>query len=162
VGYIAQQILSKIGLSRKSDLESIKIAGQLHDIGKLSVPRHILKKDTKLTDDDWDILRRHSEESYKITCGLIDDKDIADAVLYHHERWDGAGYPYQKRGEDIPVFARILAVADAYDAMLSERYHRGRKSHEQACEEIVENRGKQFDPEIVDAFMQIPTERLKF
>ncbi len=162
VGYIAQQILSEIGLSRKNDLESIKIAGQLHDIGKLSVPRHVLQKEEELNEDDWDVLRRHSEESYKITCGLIDDKDIADAVLYHHERWDGKGYPYQKRGADIPIFARILAVADSYDAMLSERYFRDRKTHKQACEEIANNSGTQFDPEIVEAFMKIPVERLKF
>ncbi len=162
VGYISQQLLSQVGLSRKSDLESIKIAGQLHDIGKLSVARHILRKEDELTSDDWDILKRHSEESYKITCGLIDDKDIADAVLYHHERWDGKGYPYQKKGDDIPIFARILAVADSYDAMRSERYYRKRKNHKEACNEIISNSGTQFDPEIVEAFMKIPVERLRF
>jgi HD-GYP domain-containing protein (c-di-GMP phosphodiesterase class II) len=83
-------------------------------------------------------------------------------VLYHHERWDGEGYPYQKKGEDIPLFARILAVADAYDAMLSERNYRKRKTHIQACEEIIQNKGTQFDPEIVDAFLKLPSERLKF
>ena len=66
-------------------------------------------------------LKTHSEESYKIACGLIDDKDIVDAILFHHERWDGSGYPYGLKGEEIPIFARVLSVADAYDAMLTEK-----------------------------------------
>ena len=162
VGYISQRLLSELGYMRKNELESIKIAGQLHDIGKLSIPQAILLKEERLTDEEWTILKGHSAESYKIACGLIDDKDIVEAILYHHERWDGNGYPYNLKGDAIPLFARILCVADSYDAMTSDRCYSRRKTHEQACGELIAHKGKQFAPDVVDAFLRLPPHELKF
>ena len=162
VGYISQRILAELRYLRKTELEAIKIAGQLHDIGKLSIPQAILQKEERLTDEEWAILKGHSAESYKIACGLIDDKDIVEAILYHHERWDGNGYPYNLKGDAIPLFARILCVADSYDAMTSDRCYSRKKTHEQACGELIANKGKQFDPDVVDAFLRLPSEELKF
>ncbi len=162
VGYIAQRILSELGYMRKNELESIKIAGQLHDIGKLSIPQSILLKQERLTDEEWAILKGHSAESYKIACGLIDDTDIVEAILYHHERWDGNGYPYNLKGDAIPLFARIICVADSYDAMTSERCYGRKKSHEEACAELKAHKGTQFDPDVVDAFLRLPPQELKF
>lgn len=162
VGYISQRILAELRYKRKSELEAIKIAGQLHDIGKLSIPQAILLKEERLTDEEWTILKGHSAESYKIACGLIDDKDIVEAILYHHERWDGNGYPYNLKGDAIPLFARILCVADSYDAMTSDRCYSRRKTHEQACDELIACKGKQFDPDVVDAFLRLPPQELKF
>jgi len=162
VGHIAQQVLAELGYKRKAEVEAIKTAGLLHDIGKLSIPESILKKVEKLTDNEWEIIKSHSKESYKIACGLIDDKNIVEAVLYHHERWDGKGYPYNIKGEEIPLFARILSVADAYDAMVSERCYSGKKTHEEACGELVANKGSQFDPTVVESFLKLPAESLRF
>ena len=121
-----------------------------------------MQKKEKLTDEDWKILKQHSEESYKIVCGLIDDKDIANAILYHHEHWDGAGYPYNIKGENIPVYARVIAVADAYDAMITDRVYQKKKTHEEACSELKRCSGTQFDPEVVDKFLSIPRSELNY
>ena len=162
VGHISQLILSEIGFIRKDDQEAVNISGMLHDIGKLLIPQSILKKEEKLTEEEWDTLKTHSEESYKIACGLIDDKDIVDAILYHHERWDGSGYPYGLKGEEIPIFARVLSVADAYDAMRTDRCYSKKMTHEQACEELVCNKGKQFAPNVVEGLLCIPESKLKY
>jgi diguanylate cyclase (GGDEF)-like protein len=156
VGYISQLISKKMGFNRKSEQESMKIIGQLHDIGMLSIPQEILDKKGPLTEEERMTLELHSEESFKIVSGLIDDKEVENSILYHHERWDGSGYPYKLCGNDIPIFARIFAVADAYDAMTSERGFQKIKTHEEACKEIRECSGSQFDPEVVEAFFKIP------
>lgn len=161
VGHISQQILGKIGYARKDDIDAIKTAGKLHDIGKISIPQSILYKEEKLTKIEWQRVRLHSEESYKIACGLIDNKEIADAILYHHEHWDGNGYPYGIAGDNIPLFARILHIADAYDAMVNKQDYRPTITHEKACEELLKNKGTQFDPNIVDAFLKIDFKELK-
>jgi HD-GYP domain-containing protein (c-di-GMP phosphodiesterase class II) len=156
VGYISQLISKKIGFNRKSEQESMKLIGQLHDIGMLSIPLEILNKKGPLTQEERKALELHSEESFKIVSGLIDDKEVENSILYHHERWDGSGYPYMLRGKEIPIFARIFAVADAYDAMTRERVFKKTMTHEEAREEIKRCSGSQFDPEVVEAFLKIP------
>lgn len=156
VGYISQLISKKMGFNRKNEQESMKLVGLMHDIGMLSIPQDILNKNGPLTKDERTILQLHSEESFKIVCGLIDDKDIENSILYHHERWDGNGYPYQLCGKEIPIFARIFSVADAYDAMTAHRRFQKMMTHEEACEEIKRCSGSQFDPQVVEAFLKIP------
>ncbi len=161
LGHISQQILKKMGLVRKAELDAIKIACQLHDVGKLTLPRHLFGKGKSLTQEEMETYKRHSECSYKIACGIIEDKDVVNAILYHHESWDGTGYPYGIRGENIPVYARVIAVADTYDIMRSGRIFNFKKTHEEACAEIMKNKGTKFDPELVDIFVELPAEVLE-
>lgn len=137
---------------RVSEIEEIKMAGLLHDIGKISIPLEILTKGD-LSDGDFDLIKRHPEISYQILKSVDRYVKIATTVLHHHERWDGSGYPEGLKGEEIPLKSRIIAVADAYQAMTSERIHRDKKSKAEAIRELKKCSGKQFDPGIVDIFI---------
>lgn len=132
----------------------------LHDIGKIGVPDAILHKPGPLTEEEWAVMRRHPE----IGALMIEDVEyLTEArriLLHHHERWDGRGYPLGLHGLQIPVGARIFAVADTLDAMTQDRPYRRRCSLEEACEEVVRNRGVQFDPDVVAALLAIPEEKL--
>lgn len=154
IEYIAVKIGEKLNLKRnvKNDL---KLVAQLHDIGKIAISDNILDKKGKLNDNEWEIMKRHSEIGYRIVASIRDLNEVAESILYHHERWDGKGYPKGLMGVSIPLTSRIIAVADSYDAMTNDRSYRKRMSHEEAVDEIKRNSGTQFDPNIVDAFMQI-------
>ncbi|MDD3012273.1 MAG: HD domain-containing protein [Candidatus Gastranaerophilales bacterium] len=133
----------------------IEIAGLLHDIGKIGVPENILCKPGKLTDEEFNIIKLHPEKGRKILNGI---KRLSKAAFWlnsHHERWDGFGYPQKLKEEDIPLAARILAVADTYDAMTSDRSYRKGLPHETALEEIKRCSGSQFDPSIVETFLKV-------
>jgi putative nucleotidyltransferase with HDIG domain len=133
----------------------------LHDIGKIGVPDHILRKPGPLTAAEWVTMRAHPD----IGSGIIDDipflEDVARIVRAHHERWDGGGYPDGLAGTDIPLGARIFAVADSFDAMTSDRPYRRGRPFQEALGEIFGGRGGQFDPTITDAFLRIPRARLE-
>ena len=136
------------------ELNELELFSTLHDIGKIGVPDGILNKPGKLTDEEWMQMRRHSEIGYRIAMSSPDLMQIADYILTHHERWDGSGYPRGIAGNEIPLPSRILAVADAFDAMTQDRVYRKAMYHEQAVEEIKRNSGTQFDPDVVGAFLR--------
>jgi len=127
----------------------------LHDIGKVGIDDSILKKPGRLTDREWAIMKKHTEIGYRIAMSSPELEKIAEYILTHHERWDGKGYPYGLKGEEIPLLSRILAIADSYDAMTEDRVYRKAMSHEEAIEEIKRNAGTQFDPFIAELFLQI-------
>ncbi len=151
VSEIAARIASRLGLDAEQ-IELLRLATRLHDLGKLSIPEEILRKPDSLSDAERLVLERHPRIGYQMLESLGVDP-IADCVLHHHERWDGSGYPDQLSGEKIPLGARIIFVADAYDAMTSDRVYRRRLNDEDAKSELVRCAGTQFDPSIVAAFM---------
>ena len=150
VAELAARTARRLGLPEE-EVELTRLAASLHDLGKLAIPEEILRKPGPLTDPERIVLERHPQIGFRMLESLGVDP-VADWVLHHHERWDGSGYPDGLPGEQIPLGARIIFVADAYDAMTSERVYRRRVSSEQAVAELQRCAGSQFDPEIVDAF----------
>ncbi len=150
VAELSSWIAHRLGFDQEH-IELTRLAASLHDLGKLAIPEEILRKPGPLTDAERLVLQRHPEIGYRMLESLGVDP-IADWVLHHHERWDGTGYPERLRGEEIPLGARIIFVADAYDAMTSERAYRGRLTPREAIEELEHCSGTQFDPAIVAAF----------
>lgn len=154
VSDICKQIGKKLSMT-KQDLNLLTMISNLHDIGKIAIEDKILNKPGKLTEEEWEIMRRHPETGYRILSSLPEYGEIALDILSHHERYDGKGYPRGIKGEEIPIRARIIAVADAYDAMTSDRPYRKKMSHEEAVTELIDNKGTQFDPKIIDIFLSI-------
>jgi len=128
----------------------------LHDIGKMGIPDSILRKPGPLTEEEWQVMRRHTEIGYVALRNIPFLRQAAQIVLTHQEHYDGRGYPKGLSGEEIPIGARIFAVADAFDAMISERPYRHAIPIEAACEEIRRNAGTQFDPKVVEVFLAVP------
>ena len=143
---------------KHDDLDQVARGALLHDIGKIGVPDSILLKPGKLTDDEWTEMKKHSETGYDILQGIEFLAPAADIVLCHHERWDGMGYPNRLSGADIPLGARIFAIADTMDAITSDRPYRKARSFEDARHEISRCSGLQFDPHITDTFLNMPVE----
>lgn len=135
------------------EIDEIKTVGLLHDIGKISINEDILNKPHRLTDEEFEEIKRHPEIGYRILSSVNDMADLADYVLYHHEWWNGKGYPRGLKGEDIPIQARIIAIVDAFDAMTSHRTYREARSEEEAILELIKNKGIQFDPNLTEAFI---------
>jgi len=150
---LSQKLGRTLGLS-EDDLIALVLLSTLHDIGKISVDRGILTKAGALTDEEWNEMKRHPEVGYRITQASPELRHISSLILSHHERWDGTGYPQGLAGEDIPLLARILAVVDAYDAMTEDRAYRKALTREQAVAEIQRGAGSQFDPLIVETFLE--------
>ncbi|MBU3112903.1 HD domain-containing phosphohydrolase [Clostridium lacusfryxellense] len=134
--------------------EELKSAGLLHDIGKIAIDEKLLNKVGKLTDYEWEEIKRHPEIGYRILNTVNDMTDIAMCVLSHHERWDGTGYPKGLKGNEIPVTSRIIAIADAYDFMTSVRSYKIAIPKKSAIDELQNNSGSQFDPEMVKVFIE--------
>jgi len=144
------------------DFDVIISSARMHDLGKIAVTDLILNKPERLTDDEFEVIKTHAEEGEKIIDNIIsesgDEAFLLNAKLfagYHHERWDGTGYPRGLKGEEIPLQGRIMAIADVYDALVSERSYKKAFTHEKAVEIIMENKGKQFDPKIADLFFEV-------
>lgn len=133
-------------------IANIRAASLLHDIGKVGVPDSILNKKEPLTDEEWKPIKGHPELGVEILRHVIDLANCLPAILHHHEHYDGSGYPAGLKGEKIPLEARVLAVADAYDAMTSPRPYREQLSMEEALKELKRCAGTQFDPDIVELF----------
>ena len=127
----------------------------MHDIGKIGIPEHILMKNGKLTNEEYEVIKIHPTIGYNMIKHVADfhKNGILDMVLYHHERYDGKGYPAGLKGNQIPLYARIAAVADTFDAMTTERVYREELSLDYTLNEIRKNKGTQFDPDIVDLFL---------
>jgi len=136
-----------------NDLINLLLAAQLHDIGKLKVPEKILLKPDKLTEKEMEIMKKHTVWGYERVKEMKMDDVIAYAVLHHHERQDGKGYPEGLKGNDIPYFARIIAIADSYDVMINKRVYKKALSVEEAINELKNNAGTQFDPMLVSLFI---------
>ncbi len=152
VSFYAVELARRLGRDERY-LERLGIAGLFHDIGKIGVPDSILLKADRLTDEEYDVIRSHSERGARILSGLSAFSDVVPWVRAHHEGYDGRGYPDHLAGEDIPEQARIIAVADSFDAMTSDRRYRAARSLDAALDEIARCRGTQFDPVFADAFI---------
>jgi putative two-component system response regulator len=131
-------------------------AAPMHDIGKVGIPDHILLKPGKLSDGEFELMKTHAKIGYDILCESRSDlfQMASTIALSHHEKWDGSGYPQGLKGEDIPLFARIVAVADVFDALTSERSYKKAWSNEEAIDFLVSNKGIHFDPQCVDKFLE--------
>ncbi len=143
-----------LGLSEQ-DLHTLKIGGLFHDIGKIGIPDSILLKEAKLSDDEYSQIKNHPAIGKHILANATIFQEIVPIVFHHHERFDGRGYPGALAGENIPLFARIAAVADTFDAMTSKRSYRNALPLEVVTQEIEKCSGSQFDPQIADVFLKI-------
>lgn len=152
------KLVRKLGENMKlgsSELDELEIATRLHDIGKIGIREEILLKPEKLTNEEYDIIKTHTEKGYRIVMASSGLESVAKTVLTHHERWDGEGYPLGLKKQEIPLTARIISVVDAFDAMTNNRIYRNALSKQVALDEIERLRGKQFDPEIAGIFLEM-------
>jgi HD-GYP domain-containing protein (c-di-GMP phosphodiesterase class II) len=136
-----------------SDIYKLEVSGLFHDIGKIAIQDHILNKSGPLTEQEWHEIMRHPEVGYWILSTSLEMSDIAKYVLYHHERFDGSGYPKGLKEREIPLLSRIISVVDSYDAMTNQRSYKETLNQDMAVNELMMNKGKQFDPDIVDIFI---------
>jgi response regulator RpfG family c-di-GMP phosphodiesterase len=146
------------------NIDLIYKSAPLHDIGKVGIPDRILYKPGKLTTDEFEVMKTHAviggqtiQKAEKMLGGNVHIpylKHAYEMMISHHEKWDGSGYPYGLKGEAIPLSGRLMALADVYDALISERAYKPAYSHENARQNIVEEKGRHFDPDVVDAFLQ--------
>ncbi|MCQ3939134.1 MAG: hypothetical protein DPW18_19125 [Chloroflexi bacterium] len=151
---ITQKLAERMGVSSQ-EMIHIRRGALLHDIGKLGVPDHILLKPDKLTEEEWEIMRRHPANAYKMLLPINYLRPALDIPYCHHEKWDGSGYPRGLKGEQIPLAARIFAIVDVWDALRSDRPYRPGWSSEKVKDYIQEQSGKHFDPQVVEAFMKL-------
>lgn len=154
VAKLASAVAEAIGFAGQ-DLQLIKFAGLLHDVGKIAVPESILQKPSFLTSSEWKVIQLHPKQSVMIIDPIKGLRQIRDWILYHHERWDGRGYPKNVKGDRIPIQSRILSVCDTYSAMTEDRPYRKRLSDQEAREEISKVRGTQFDPTVANIFLDL-------
>jgi putative two-component system response regulator len=160
-GHSERVVSYSMRLGREYGLDSrrtkaLEFGSLLHDIGKIGVPDLILRKPAKLTTEEWVLMRQHPVHGQQILRGIEFLEGAARVVAQHHEKWDGSGYPLGLRGEEIDVCARIFSVADAFDAITSNRVYRKGKSYQAAAQELDEWAGQQFDPKVVEAFHRVP------
>ncbi|WP_294428399.1 HD domain-containing phosphohydrolase [uncultured Treponema sp.] len=154
VGSYSKQIAAEMGYDEDFQ-RNIYYMGMMHDVGKVLIPKEILCKPGKLDEEEWKEMKRHTVYGGEILGSFNAVKGIREAALHHHERYDGAGYPKGLKGTEIPVQARIIAVADSFDAMHTNRSYRKRLSDEVILEELEKNKGIQFDPEVADAMLRL-------
>ncbi len=150
---LCEKIAQAMGLSTR-EISDLKTTALLHDIGEIVIPASLLNKPEKLSEEEYEQIKIHSEKGYQILRSIDEYAALAESVLQHHERWDGKGYPEGLKERDILLHSRIINVADAYEAMTSDRPYRNAMTPGQATEELKKNKGKQFDPEIVDIFIE--------
>jgi HD-GYP domain-containing protein (c-di-GMP phosphodiesterase class II) len=153
----AIRVARKLGIP-ETDMYQLEVAALLHDIGKIGVPDSILKKEGKLTDDERALMNKHPEYSWSILRLLPGLEKASLYALHHHESFNGAGYPAGLKGGEIPIGSRIVSVIDAYDAMISNRCYRKGLSHEEAVQRLLASGGSQFDPVVVQTFVEIAKE----
>ncbi|MGL5725317.1 HD-GYP domain-containing protein [Cetobacterium sp.] len=147
------EILADLMCLNKSEIEEIKKGALLHDIGKQNIPDELLNKFTKLDDEEFEEVKKHTQFGLKILNSKNYAKTrIENIVLLHHEKWNGDGYPFGIKGKLIPIEARIVSVTDCYDALTSDRVYKEKISHEKAMEILISESGKSFDPDIISMF----------
>lgn len=152
VSQLCEGMGNALGLT-DDKIKELKTVGLLHDIGKIAIEEKILNKTGKLTEEEWEEIKKHPEIGYRILSTVNDLSEMAEYVLAHHERWDGSGYPKGLQGADIPLQSCIISIVDAYDAMISERSYRSPLSKEVAIQELRSNAGTQFNPDLIDVFI---------
>ena len=152
VAEYSREVAGRMGMS-EDDCQAVYFAGLLHDIGKIGIPNSILDKQQKLTDEEYDVIKRHCSLGSEILKSMSAVPELAQVARWHHESYDGSGYPDGLKGEEIPIFARIISVCDTYDAMSSERSYRKPLLREEIIGQLVKYRGIQFDPKVVDAML---------
>ena len=154
------QVLAQIlGIQDKVHLDHIRKGALLHDVGKIAIPDSILKKPSSLSSNEWEKIKLHPALGFGLIKEIKLVKEVGDIILYHHEKYDGTGYPYSLKKEKIPMEARIFAIADALDAITSRRPYREKRDFKYAKEEIQQHSGTQFDPGFVDAFCSLSMEK---
>lgn len=153
------ELAGAVGVRDRAVLAQIRRGAVLHDVGKVLVPESILRKRGPLNANEWHVMRRHPEFGYLILQAVPFLREASQIPLCHHERWDGSGYPRGLQGDEIPLPARLFAVADWLDAITSDRSYRPAESFEKAHAIIVQSRGRAFDPAVVEAFASIPLDR---
>ena len=156
----SELIAQSMGIAGR-ELEEIAIGAALHDVGKLGIPEHVLRKPSKLDDDEWEQIKSHPKVGARIIDSFNQSYQVLYAIQHHHEHWNGAGYPGKLAGEAIPLPARIVGVADALDAMTSARSYQRNRTVIDALEEIRRSAGHQFDPAVVEAILRIPIASLE-
>jgi HD-GYP domain-containing protein (c-di-GMP phosphodiesterase class II) len=154
VAKLSRMLAEAWGLDKET-VERVYISGLVHDVGKIGVPESVLCKPGKLTDDEFALIKMHPEIGARILQDIRQMEDLLPGVMHHHERWDGNGYPHKLGGYDIPLFGRLIGLADAFDAMISTRTYRSAMSLEAVLEEIRRCAGTQFDPELAEVFLQL-------
>jgi putative nucleotidyltransferase with HDIG domain len=157
VAILATLLAKRLGFSDQN-VEKLRLAGILHDIGKIGIREACLNKPGKLSDDEYSEVKAHPLISERILKPIDELQEILPEIIHHHERYDGNGYPYGLRCEEIPLKARILAMADCFDAMTSDRPYRAALTTDEAMEEVRKNTGKQFDPQLVSVFCEMRKE----
>lgn len=153
VSELCEKMGQALGL-QEDEIKELRTVGMLHDIGKVAIEEGILNKNDKLNENEWEEIKRHPEIGYRILSTVNELSEMAEYVLAHHERWDGRGYPKGLKGEEIPIQSRIIAIADAYDAMISERSYRKALSKEYAINELKQGAGSQFCPYCVNVMIE--------
>ena len=151
---LAQKLGEKIGLN-DSELNSLSLLARLHDIGKIMISEEILKKPGKLNDEEWEDIKAHPEVGSNIVAATEEFSHIADEIRHHHEHWNGRGYPDGLEGEEIPLLSRIISIVDAYDVITNERAYKEASSREEAISELKRCAGEQFDPYLVEKFVEL-------
>ena len=154
VAYLSAEIARVLGYSDE-EVERVRIAGIVHDVGKIGVPEHVLCKPGRLTDDEFELIKKHPEIGFHILEDIPGLEDILPGVLHHHERYDGKGYPHGLAGDEIPLLARIIGVADTFDAMSSNRAYRAKMARDVVLAEVERCAGTQFDPRVAEAFLTL-------
>jgi putative nucleotidyltransferase with HDIG domain len=154
VSALALAIAKHLKLSA-ADRRCVELGALLHDVGKLSIPDRVLTKPGPLNELEWAAMRRHAALGERLLAHILDQAEVLAIVRSHHERWDGSGYPDGLRGEEIPLAARIVAVADAFQAMIEPRPYRAPRSRTSALEEVASQSGRQFDPVCVEALRAV-------
>ncbi|MEO1584641.1 MAG: HD-GYP domain-containing protein [Planctomycetota bacterium] len=158
VAHLSEQIALQLG-SSAAEAERLRVAGLLHDVGKIGVPEAVLHKSGRLTDEEFDEIKKHPQIGHRILKDLGGLEDVLPAVLYHHERMDGRGYPHGLSGDQIPLNARIVAAADTFDAMSSTRSYRAKMPRGEVFDEIRRCAGTQLDPDVAQALLQLDLTR---
>ena len=154
VAFYALKIVNKMALG-PAEISQIELAGLLHDIGMIGVAEEILNKSQKLSDEEFEKIKMHVHYSVKILEDIKQLSEITEIIKYHHEYYNGCGYPYGLKGDEIPLGSRIIAIADAYDAMVSNRAYRKSLTHEEAIKVLEQGAGKQFDPDLIEIFKEV-------
>lgn len=160
VTFLALKMVKYLNLPM-DEMGKLELAGLLHDIGMIGVSEKVLNKTEKLTSDEFEAIKKHVDHGVKILEDIKQLKDVVEIIKYHHERYDGSGYPYGLKGDSIPLNAQIIAIADAYDSMVSNRSYREGLTHENAMKKLEMQSGYQFNPLIIQAFKAIISDAIK-
>ena len=158
VAGLSAALAEAAGLNEEQ-VERVRLAGIVHDVGKIGVPEAVLCKTGRLTDEEFALIRQHPEIGYQILRDIPQFEDLLPGVLSHHERFDGTGYPHGLTGDAIPLMARIIGLVDAFDAMSSNRTYRSAMPRDRVFEELADHAGSQFDPDLVEAFRRVDLAR---